>query len=55
MREGEPQRIASLFRNLGVQVEILDAKEPFFKALKGLTDPEEKREAVTQTFYKETS
>ncbi|MEO0080409.1 MAG: ExsB family transcriptional regulator, partial [candidate division WOR-3 bacterium] len=25
----------------------------FFRALKGLTDPEEKREAITQTFYKE--
>jgi GMP synthase (glutamine-hydrolysing) len=53
MREGEPQRIASIFRDLGVQVEILDAKEPFFRALKGLTDPEEKREAITQTFYKD--
>jgi GMP synthase (glutamine-hydrolysing) len=53
MREGEPQRIASIFRNLGVNVEILDAKEPFFKALRGLTDPEEKREAITQTFYKD--
>ena len=53
MREGEPQRIASLFQKLGVKVEILDAKKEFFTALKGLTDPEEKREAITQTFYKE--
>jgi GMP synthase (glutamine-hydrolysing) len=53
MREGEPERIASLFRKLGVHVEIIDAKEQFFKALKGLTDPEEKREAITQTFYKD--
>jgi GMP synthase (glutamine-hydrolysing) len=27
-------------------------REQFFSALKGLTDPEEKREAITQTFYK---
>jgi GMP synthase (glutamine-hydrolysing) len=53
MREGEPERIASLFRGLGVPVEIIDAKDEFFNALKGLTDPEEKREAVTQTFYKD--
>lgn len=52
MREGEPQRIVSLFKNLGVPVEIVDARKEFFGALKGLTDPEEKREAITQTFYK---
>ena len=53
MREGEPQKIVSLFKKLGVPVEIVDAKEEFFNALKGLTDPEEKREAITQTFYKD--
>ena len=53
MREGEPKRIAALFRGLGVPVEVIDAREEFFDALKGLTDPEEKREAITQTFYKD--
>ena len=52
MREGEPERVASLFRGLGVKVEIVDAREEFFGALKGITDPEEKREAITQTFYR---
>ncbi len=52
MREGEPQRIVSIFSQLGVKVEIIDAREEFFAALKGITDPEEKREAITQTFYK---
>jgi GMP synthase (glutamine-hydrolysing) len=52
MREGEPEHVASLFQNLGVTVEIVDAKNEFFDALKGVTDPEEKREAITQTFYK---
>jgi GMP synthase (glutamine-hydrolysing) len=52
MREGEPERVVSLFQNLGVTVEIVDAKNEFFDALKGITDPEEKREAITQTFYK---
>ena len=33
-------------------MEIVDAPEEFFAALKGLTDPEEKREAITQTFYR---
>ena len=53
MREGEPQHIVSLFEALGVPVKIVDAKENFFEALKGITDPEEKREAITQTFYKD--
>jgi GMP synthase (glutamine-hydrolysing) len=53
MREGEPQRIAHIFKELGVPVEIVDARKEFFGALKGLADPEEKREAITQTFYKD--
>ncbi|TRZ96258.1 ExsB family transcriptional regulator [bacterium] len=52
MRQDEPQQIVSLFKELGVTVEIVDAQEQFFSALKGITDPEEKREAITQTFYK---
>ncbi len=53
MREREPEKIVSIFDQMGVPVEIIDAKEQFFSALKGLTDPEEKREAITQTFYKD--
>ncbi|MGB9588760.1 MAG: ExsB family transcriptional regulator, partial [Armatimonadota bacterium] len=52
MREGEPERVAGIFRNLGVNVEVVDAQDEFFVALRGITDPEEKREAITQTFYK---
>ena len=54
MREGEPERIVSIFDELGVRVEIVDAKEQFFAALEGVTDPEEKRDkGITQTFYKD--
>ena len=53
MRHDEPQEIVSLFEGLGVPVEIVDAQKQFFDALKGLTDPEEKREAITQTFYRD--
>jgi GMP synthase (glutamine-hydrolysing) len=53
MREGEPESVVTLFRELGVNVQLIDAREDFFKALKGINDPEEKREAITQTFYKE--
>ena len=53
MRRGEPEQVVSTFRELGVHVELIDAREEFFAALKGITDPEEKREAVTQTFYRD--
>ncbi len=53
MRQDEPRRIVSLFKELGVPVEVIDARKQFFDALKGITDPEEKREAITQTFYKD--
>jgi GMP synthase (glutamine-hydrolysing) len=52
MRKDEPARIVRTFKELGVNVEVVDAKKEFFSALKGITDPEEKREAITQTFYK---
>lgn len=53
MRQDEPQKVVSLFEGLGVPVKIVDAREQFFGALEGITDPEEKREAITQVFYKD--
>jgi GMP synthase (glutamine-hydrolysing) len=52
MREGESEQVAGFFRKLDVTVEVVDARKEFFTALKGITDPEEKREAITQTFYR---
>jgi len=51
MREGEPQRVMEIFASLGIPVELVDAQEEFLSALAGLTDPEEKRHAITDTFY----
>ncbi len=54
MREGEPQYVVDVFDALGVKVEIVDAQDQFFGALKGVTDPEEKRDkGITQVFYKD--
>ncbi|HPJ60549.1 MAG TPA: ATP-binding protein [Bacteroidales bacterium] len=52
MREGEAEQVAGFFHDLGVDIEIIDARHEFLEALKGITDPELKREAITQTFYK---
>jgi GMP synthase (glutamine-hydrolysing) len=51
MREGEPKRVKAIFARLGIRVAILDARAEFFAALKGKTDPEIKRQAITDTFY----
>jgi GMP synthase (glutamine-hydrolysing) len=53
MREGEPERVLGVFRRLGIPVERIDARRQFLAALKGVTDPEAKRQAITDTFYRE--
>ncbi|MCL4193280.1 MAG: hypothetical protein KJZ87_16210 [Thermoguttaceae bacterium] len=52
MREGEPQRVVQMFADLDIPVQLVDARDEFLGALKGLTDPEQKRQAITDTFYK---
>ncbi len=52
MRAGEPKRVVKIFADMGIPVELVDARKEFLSALKGLTDPEEKRQAITDTFYK---
>ena len=51
MRKGEPERVVQIFAEIGITVELVNAREEFLSALKGLTDPEDKRQAVTDTFY----
>jgi len=53
MREKEPENIVSVFKDLGVSVELINAHETFFDALKGQTDPEDKRRAITRSFYRD--
>jgi GMP synthase (glutamine-hydrolysing) len=52
MRQGEAEQVAGLFQKFGVEVDVVDARQEFFAALEGVDDPEEKREAITQTFYR---
>jgi GMP synthase (glutamine-hydrolysing) len=51
MRKGEPERVVRIFAKMKIPVDLVDARADFLGALKGLTDPEEKRNAVTNTFY----
>jgi len=52
MRQDEPKSVQAGFRKLGIAVNIIDVQKTFFRALKGLTDPEEKRIVFSDTFYK---
>jgi GMP synthase (glutamine-hydrolysing) len=51
MRKGEPERVVKIFAKMKIPVDLVNARAEFLGALKGLTDPEEKRNAVTNTFY----
>ena len=50
MRKGETERIRTIFGNIHLQ--IVDAEEEFFNALKGITDPEAKRKAIGERFIR---
>lgn len=52
MREGEPAQIKRIFAKLGINVIVINRAARFFKALKGKIDPELKRKAFRDTFYR---
>lgn len=51
MREKEAEEVSGAFKNIGIRVDVIDAQEEFFEALKGKIDPEEKRKAFRNVFY----
>ena len=53
MREGEPEKVTKLLSAppINLPVRIINARERFLNALKGLRDAEEKRKAFRETFY----
>lgn len=50
LRKNEFQKVLDSYQHLGLNVKGVDAKEQFYTALKGLTDPELKRKAIGKTF-----
>lgn len=52
MRKNESETIASFFKNTSLNFIKVDAKETFLAALKGVTEPEEKRKIIGETFIK---
>lgn len=52
MREGEPEKVTKLLKKFGVKTKLIRAQRRFFQALKGKIDPEEKRKAFREVFYR---
>lgn len=53
MREGEPEHVAETLSKppFNVPIKIVNVRERFLQAMKGLRDAEEKRKAFRETFY----
>lgn len=52
MRKGETEEVEQMFKSMGFNYVIEDASEEFFSALKGVTDPEQKRKIIGEKFIR---
>ena len=50
MRKGEVAQVRDMLKGLGISIRVVDAKDRFFEALKGVVDPEEKRKRIGHVF-----
>lgn len=50
LRKNEFSSVLDSYKNLGLNVKGVDAKQRFYDALKGLSDPEQKRKAIGRVF-----
>ena len=50
LRKDEFEQVLHSYKDMGLNIKGVDAKDKFYSALKGLTDPEAKRKAIGKTF-----
>ncbi len=50
LRKHEFEDVLASYRNMGLNVKGVDAKQQFYAALAGITDPEQKRKAIGRVF-----
>lgn len=50
LRKNEFEQVLDSYKHMGLNVKGVDAREKFYTALKGLSDPEDKRKAIGKTF-----
>ena len=53
LRSGEKDKVENTFRdNFSLHLDVIDAADKFLEKLKGITDPEQKRKSIGNTFIK---
>lgn len=52
MRKDEPEEVEKMFRDSGIELRRVNASHEYFEALRGVTDPEEKRKAIGEKFIR---
>jgi GMP synthase (glutamine-hydrolysing) len=52
MRKHEAHSVTEFFNNLGITLCVIEAKDEFYKALKGVVDPEIKRKVIGEKFIR---
>ena len=52
MRKNEIEKNEKMLKNLGLNVTVVNAQEQFYKKLKGIIDPEQKRKVIGELFIR---
>ena len=52
MRKGEPEDVKKLMEEMGLNYQFIDASDDYYKSLKGVVDPEEKRKIIGEKFIR---
>ncbi|MEM2918042.1 MAG: glutamine-hydrolyzing GMP synthase [Candidatus Altiarchaeota archaeon] len=52
MRKNEVEQNEKILKSIGLNLRVVDAKERFYKSLKGITDPEKKRKIIGELFIR---
>ena len=52
MRKGETGEVREMFKEMGIDLQVVDASERFFISLEGITDPEQKRKVIGEQFIR---
>ncbi|MCX6817423.1 MAG: glutamine-hydrolyzing GMP synthase [Candidatus Aenigmarchaeota archaeon] len=52
MRKGEPDEVKCMLERIGLNLRVVKAEDEFFTALKGVTEPEQKRKIIGERFIR---
>lgn len=52
LRKGEAEHVQEMLKGMGLNLHFVDASEDFYKALRGVTEPERKRKIIGNLFIK---